>query len=154
MAIETTIFGGRAGSDESGVPRSDFGDRRRQMTKGRKRAEKMDLNHLQLHVRNLDHAQRFYESYFGFREHMRHADILFLRNTSGFELALRPERKPSSFPEWFHFGFRLASERAVRKLHSRLSAEGVRVRDVEDYENYVTFRCKDPDGYDIEIYWC
>ncbi len=117
-------------------------------------ADKMDLNHLQLHVRNLDHAQRFYESYFGFREHMRHADILFLRNTSGFELALRPERKASSFPEWFHFGFRLASERAVRKLHRRLSADGVRVQEIEDYDNYVTFGCTDPDGYRIEIYWC
>jgi catechol 2,3-dioxygenase-like lactoylglutathione lyase family enzyme len=124
------------------------------VTRARKTAEKMDLNHLQLHVRNLDHAKHFYESYFGFREHMRHADILFLRNVSGFELALRPERKPSSFPEWFHFGFRLASERAVRKLHRRLSAEGVRVQEIEDYDNYVTFRCTDPDGYLIEIYWC
>jgi len=124
------------------------------VTRARKTAEKMDLNHLHLHVGNLDHAKRFYESYFGFREHMRHADILFLRNTSGFELALRPVRKPSSFPEWFHFGFCLASEGAVRKLHKRLSAGGVRVCDVEDYENYVTFRCKDPDGYNIEIYWC
>lgn len=124
------------------------------MTRARKTAQKMDLNHLHLHVRNLDHAKHFYESYFGFREHTRHADILFLRNASGFELALRPERKPSSFPEWFHFGFRLASERAVRKLRGRLSAEGVRVQEIEGYDNYVTFRCKDPDGYSIEIYWC
>jgi catechol 2,3-dioxygenase-like lactoylglutathione lyase family enzyme len=123
------------------------------MTKRRKTAEKMDLNHLHLHVRNLDRAQHFYESYFRFRECMRHSGILFLRNTSGFDLALVPDRKPSSFPEWFHFGFRLANARGVRKLHSRMTSEGVRVQDIEDYENYVTFRCMDPDGNSIEIYW-
>lgn len=123
----------------------------RQMKKAA--AEKIDLNHLHLHVRNLDRARRFYESYFRFRESMRHAGILFLRNASGFDLALVPDRKPSSFPEWFHFGFRLASPRAVRQLHRRMSSEGVRVDDVEDYENYVTFRCMDPDGNSIEIYW-
>lgn len=123
------------------------------MAKGRKTAEKMDLNHLHLRVRNLDRAQRFYESYFRFREHMRVGEILFLRNTSGFDLALVPDRKPSSFPEWFHFGFRLANPRAVRKLHSRMASEGMRVHDIEDYENYVTFRCMDPDGNRIEIYW-
>ncbi len=36
------------------------------MTNGRKPAGKIDLNHLHLHVRNLDRAQRFYESYFRF----------------------------------------------------------------------------------------
>jgi len=123
------------------------------MAKGRKTAGKMDLNHLHLHVRNLDRAQHFYESCFRFREYMRHGEILFLRNTSGFDLALVPDRKPSSFPEWFHFGFRLASPRAVRKLHNRMTSEGLRVHDIEDYENYVTFRCMDPDGNSIEIYW-
>ena len=123
------------------------------MTKGRKPTEKMDLNHLHLHVKNLDRAQCFYESYFRFRERIRHGNILFLRNTSGFDLALVPDRKPSSFPEWFHFGFRLASPRAVRRLHSRMNSEGVRVHDIEDHKNYMTFRCVDPDGYSIEIYW-
>lgn len=123
------------------------------MTKGRRTAEKMDLNHMHLHVRNQDRARHFYESYFHFRESMRHADILFLRNTSGFDLALVADRKPSPFPEWFHFGFRLASPRAVRKLHSQMDSAGVRVHDIEDDENYVTFRCADPDGYSIEVYW-
>jgi catechol 2,3-dioxygenase-like lactoylglutathione lyase family enzyme len=121
------------------------------MARGRT-AEKLDLNHLHLHVKDLDRAQRFYESYFQFREHMRYGDILFLRNTSGFDLALVPDRKSSSFPEWFHFGFRLADPRAVRELQSRMSSEGVLVDEVEDHNGYVTFRCTDPDGYSIEIY--
>ena len=114
---------------------------------------KVDLNHMHLHVKNLDRAQRFYESYFRFREQMRYGNILFLRNTSGFDLALVPDRKASSFPEWFHFGFRLASPRAVQKLHNRMNSNGVPVNEVENQDGYVTFRCMDPDGYSIEIYW-
>jgi catechol 2,3-dioxygenase-like lactoylglutathione lyase family enzyme len=122
------------------------------MVRRRRTAKKLDLNHLHLHVKNLNRAQRFYESYFRFREHMRYGEILFLRNTSGFDLALVPDRNSSLFPGWFHFGFRLASPRAVRKLQNRMSSEGVPVEEVEDYGEYVTFRCTDPDGYSIEIY--
>ena len=64
------------------------------MANGRKTAAKIDLNHLHLHVRNMNRARRFYESYFGFREHMRVGDILFLRNADGFDLTLRPDRAP------------------------------------------------------------
>ena len=123
------------------------------MTNGRKPTGKMDLNHLHLHVRNLDRARRFYESYFRFRERVRHGNILFLRNTSGFDLALAPDRTPFSFPEWFHFGFRLGSAQAVRKLHRRMNSEGIRVDDIEEHAGYVTFRCLDSDGYGIEVYW-
>jgi catechol 2,3-dioxygenase-like lactoylglutathione lyase family enzyme len=123
------------------------------MTNGLKTAAKMDLNHLHLHVRHLNRSQRFYESYFRFREPVRHGDILFLRNTSGFDLALAPDQRPVSFPEWFHFGFRLGTVRAVRKLHSRMSSEGVKVSDIEEHADYVTFRCMDPDGYSVEVYW-
>jgi len=123
------------------------------MTNGRQPAGKMDLNHLHLHVTNLVRAQRFYESYFRFRERARHGNILFLRNSNGFDLALAPDRTRFSFPEWFHFGFRLGSARAVRKLHSRMISDGVQVEDLEEYPDYVTFRCKDTDGYGIEIYW-
>ena len=122
------------------------------MTNGQRPAGKMDLNHLHLHVRNVDRSKRFYESYFGFTEHVRHGNILFLRNTSGFDLALVPDRTPLSFPEWFHFGFRLGSARAVRTLHGRMSSEGVQVQDIEEYPGYMTFRCTDPDGYGIEVY--
>ena len=123
------------------------------MSEGRKTAAKMDLNHLHLHVKNLDRAKRFYESYFGFREHFRVSNILFLRNSSGFDLALVPDRAPGSFPEWFHFGFRLDSENAVRKLHGRMTSGGVEVGEIEEYDGYVTFDCEDADGYAIEVYW-
>src|SRR3984885_9356907 len=123
------------------------------MKKPRKAAAKMDLNHLHLHVKNLDRAHHFYEAQFQFREHMRHGNILFLRNTSGFDLALVPDPMPASFPEWFHFGFRLGTEDAVRKLHGRMTSGGVEVEEIEEYDGYVTFGCEDADGYAIEVYW-
>jgi catechol 2,3-dioxygenase-like lactoylglutathione lyase family enzyme len=123
------------------------------MKNGQRPARKMDLNHLHLHVRNVDRSKRFYESYFGFRERVRHGNILFLRNASGFDLALVPDRTPLSFPEWFHFGFRLGSARAVRILHGHMSSKGGQVQDIEEYPGYMTFRCADPDGYGIEVYW-
>jgi catechol 2,3-dioxygenase-like lactoylglutathione lyase family enzyme len=123
------------------------------MKNGQRPARKMDLNHLHLHVRNVDRSTRFYESYFGFRERVRHGNILFLRNASGFDLALVPDRTPLSFPEWFHFGFRLGSARAVRMLHGHMISKGGQVQDIEEYPGYMTFRCADPDGYGIEVYW-
>jgi catechol 2,3-dioxygenase-like lactoylglutathione lyase family enzyme len=123
------------------------------MKNGQGPARKMDLNHLHLHVRNVDRSKLFYESYFGFRERVRHGNILFLRNTSGFDLAVVPDRTPLSFPEWFHFGFRLGSARAVRMLHDHMSSKGGQVQDIEEYPGYMTFRCTDPDGYGIEVYW-
>lgn len=64
-----------------------------------------------------------------------------------------PDQRPGSFPEWFHFGFRLGKARAVRNLHSRMSSEGVKVSDIEEHADYVTFRCMHPDGYSVEVYW-
>ena len=122
------------------------------MTNRPKTAGKIDLNHLHLHVRSLDRAKRFYESYFHFRERMRIGNILFLRNTSGFDLALVPDRTPGSFPEWFHFGFRLGSADAVRKLHRHMTSGGVEVEEIEEYDGYMTFSCEDPEGYAIEVY--
>ena len=113
----------------------------------------MNLNHLHLHVRDLARSQRFYQSHFGLRKHARHGDILFLTDKKGFSLALAPDPRPSSLPRWFHFGFRQPSAKAVRKLHAALDSAGVPVHDLEEYEGYVTFRCMDPDGYRIEVYW-
>lgn len=118
-----------------------------------KTAGKIDLNHLHLHVRNLNRAKLFYESYFGFRKHFRVSNILFLRNADGFDLALVPDPMPGSLPEWFHFGFRLGSEDEVRRLHRRMAAAGVEVEEIEEYDGFVTFGCEDADGYAIEVYW-
>lgn len=113
-----------------------------------------DLNHLHLHVRDVERAWRFYTRHFGFAESVRHGDILFLRNRDGFDLALAPARAVESFPEWFHFGFRLDSAEAVRSLYRAMQVEGTTIRKpLVDDPDLVSFRCADPDGYGIEVYW-
>ena len=114
----------------------------------------MDLNHLHLHVLDQDRSRTFYETYFGFRERVRHGDILFLTNQDSFDLALAPAETVESFPKWFHFGFHLPSADDVRALHKRMTADGIAVpKGLVDEPDLVSFRCVDPDGYGIEIYW-
>ena len=114
----------------------------------------MDLNHLHLHVGDIERARKFYETYLEFREQVRHGRILFLRNPHGFDLALAPEAQKETFPDWFHFGFRLDSGDSVRALHGRMKSDGVTIgKPLYEDKELVSFQCADPDGHRIEIYW-
>ena len=114
----------------------------------------MDVNHLHLHVGDLARSERFYTTYLGFRRHVRHGDIIFLRNGDGFDLALAPEPGAADVPDWFHFGCRLASAEEVRAVHARMTADGVDLRrQLVDDADLVSFRAVDPDGYGVEVYW-
>ena len=60
---------------------------------------------------------------------------------------------PGPLPSWFHFGFRLPNRKAVRTLHDAMAGEGVPIiHPVEDHGSWMSFRCADPDGHNIEIY--
>ena len=115
----------------------------------------IDLNHLHLHVRDIPRARRFYETCFGFRqETVREGGFLIVRNEDGFDLALMEDARPTPLPTWFHFGFRLPSREAVRAMQDRMTVEGVAItRPVEDHGTWMSFRCADPDGYPIEVYY-
>lgn len=114
----------------------------------------MQMNHLHLHVRDLGAARAFYERWFGFREFTTHGPILFLRDAGGLDLALAPDTDPAALPSWFHFGFRLDTPDDVRALRAEMAAAEVPLGDVYvDDPDFTCFRCQDPDGYQIEIYW-
>lgn len=114
----------------------------------------MNLNHLHLRVRSRDASQRFYETFFGLAEQARHGDIVFLGDRAGMDLALAPAEEVEAFPTWFHFGFRLPSPGEVERLHARLSEAGAPIREPLTREDeLVYFRCADPDGYGVEVYW-
>jgi catechol 2,3-dioxygenase-like lactoylglutathione lyase family enzyme len=111
------------------------------------------LNHLHLHVASVAEAADFYQRWFGFARHVAHGQVLFLRDAAGMDLALAPG-EPDVMPPWFHFGFRLDEASAVAALHARLAAEGVTITEpLTDEEGVVSFRCLDPDGHAIEVYW-
>ena len=115
----------------------------------------MQLNHLHLKVRAVEPARAFYARYFGMRDHVWHGEMLFMRDDAGMDLALAPEPSAAPLPEWFHFGFRLASKAAVEALHDRMAAEGAPITEAltTDDEALTVFRCADPDGHAIEVYW-
>ncbi len=114
----------------------------------------MDLNHLHLHVREVDRSREFYETVFGFTYTLNHGDIAFLDNEHAFDLALAPDESPAPLPEWFHFGFRLKSADAVRGLREDMITQGIPIaRELIAEDDYVSFTCTDPDGHRIEVYW-
>jgi len=112
------------------------------------------LNHLHLHVRSVARARDFYARYFGLRDHVWHDDILFMRDADdGMDLALAPAPTLHAFPPWFHFGFRLERPDDVAALHALLTADGVDASELTRLPDFVVFRCLDPDGNQIEVYW-
>ena len=112
------------------------------------------LNHLHLHVRSVERARAFYVNYFGLRDHVSHGDVLFMRDVhDGLDLALAPAETLDAFPSWFHFGFRLERPDDVRELHRRMAHDGIEPTQLEQLPDFVAFRCNDPDGYQIEVYW-
>jgi catechol 2,3-dioxygenase-like lactoylglutathione lyase family enzyme len=114
----------------------------------------MNLNHLHLHVASVSRAAEFYERYFGMRQLVWHGDMVFMRDPAGMDLALAPADEPEPLPDWFHFGFRLDSLAAVEALHDRLGADGVALTAPYSVDGeFGFFRCRDPDGYQIEVYY-
>lgn len=115
----------------------------------------MNLNHLHLHVRSVARASAFYERFFGLRRHAVHdGDVLFMRDDAGMDLALAPSAEVEAFPAWFHIGFRLRSADEVKALHDAMAAADVVLKAPFTVEgDFAFFRCADPDGYQIEIYY-
>jgi catechol 2,3-dioxygenase-like lactoylglutathione lyase family enzyme len=116
----------------------------------------MDLNHLNLRVREPAACREFYERFFGFRLAFEAEGGFFLRNDERFLLALVPTADHRALPDGVHVGFGVDDPGTVAALHGTLAASGVTVTAVDDLrpdERYVTFRCWDPDGTEVEVFW-
>jgi catechol 2,3-dioxygenase-like lactoylglutathione lyase family enzyme len=114
------------------------------------------VKHLALAVHDRERSQRFYETYFGFgAQPSREYDggVLMLYNADGFSLALGPTDEPIELPSFLHFGLHMPSPEAVRALHERLVADGVPIAERWEEPQYVSVKCRDPDGYVVEAAW-
>ena len=113
------------------------------------------LGHLNIAVADLDRATDFYGRWFGFNLVLaEYGDgTRFITDGTGFELALAPTAEARRPIAGWHFGFLASEAEDVRSLMEALLAEGVAIDHVEDDPGYVGFKCLDPDGHTIEVYW-
>jgi catechol 2,3-dioxygenase-like lactoylglutathione lyase family enzyme len=116
----------------------------------------VDLNHLNLRVADPGACRSFYVAHFAFHDAFEADGGYFVRNEADFLLALIPAEPHVALPPGVHIGFGLESPAAVVALHERLGAAGVATTEIDDERprsSYVTFRCWDPDGTEIEVFW-
>jgi catechol 2,3-dioxygenase-like lactoylglutathione lyase family enzyme len=114
------------------------------------------VDHLAIPVRDQARSRRFYETYLGFgaRPPKRYDDgVLMLYDATGFALALGPTTEPIAQPSWMHFGVGLPSREAVLAMRDRLVSDGIELVEEWDEPDYVSVKCRDPDGYIIEVSW-
>jgi len=119
-------------------------------------AERVLMNHLGLPVLDTQRSVAFYAAYFGFdpATAQRYPDgTVIVRNAQGFDLALHPAAAPPVVPPFLHFGFALDEPGAVRDLLARVAGDGVPVVERDEEPDLVSFKCLDPDGWRIEVYW-
>jgi catechol 2,3-dioxygenase-like lactoylglutathione lyase family enzyme len=113
------------------------------------------LGHLNITVTDVDRSTAFYARWFGFDRIL--ADYpdgtRFVTDGSGFELALHHRAGAGPQGGDWHFGFLAADPGTVRSLLTQLRSDAVAVMEVEDEPGYVGFKCEDPDGHVIEVYW-
>ena len=115
------------------------------------------MAHIALAVRDQERSRRFYESYFGFDPATaRTADdgVLLIEGPGDVLLALGETDEPIRLPPFLHFGFGSAeTPEEVREFRARLEADEIEIVDFWDQPGYVSVKCRDPDGYIIELAW-
>jgi catechol 2,3-dioxygenase-like lactoylglutathione lyase family enzyme len=114
------------------------------------------MKHLALAVSDQQRSRRFYETYFGFdaRPARRYDDgVLMLYNREGFALALVETVESIRLPTFLHFGIGLPAPDDVRAFRRRLAEDGIPIVEEWDEPDYVSVKCRDPDGYVVEAAW-
>jgi catechol 2,3-dioxygenase-like lactoylglutathione lyase family enzyme len=114
------------------------------------------LSHLGLPVRDHERSVRFYATFFGFDPATRQTypdGTVIVRDADGFDLALHPAAEAAPRPDFLHFGFAMADAGAVHALRARLADADVPIIERDDEPDLVSFKCLDPDGWRVEVYW-
>ncbi|MEE4360251.1 MAG: VOC family protein [Pseudomonadales bacterium] len=114
----------------------------------------MRLDHLALPVSDPERTASFWCTHFGLRRDRDGKEVaLFLADGAGFRLALlRGEARADATA--LHIGIRQDTVTEVEQLHDRLMRAGIALSEpLTEEADYVYFRCRDPDGYGIEVYW-
>ena len=115
------------------------------------------MAHIALAVRDQERSRRFYEQWFGFDPEtawVAEDGTLLMDGPGGVSLALGEVDEVIALPRFLHFGFRSAENpEEVRSFRDRLVEAGVEIVEFWDEPDYVSVKCRDPDGYVIEFSW-
>ncbi|MFP5220153.1 MAG: VOC family protein [Actinomycetes bacterium] len=114
------------------------------------------LRHLGLPVRDSETSLRFCATWFGFdpATATTYPDgTTIVRDADGFDLALHPVSSVPPAVPFLHLGFGVDDAAAVRALLARMERSGVEIVERDDEPGLVSFKCVDPDGWRVEVYW-
>jgi catechol 2,3-dioxygenase-like lactoylglutathione lyase family enzyme len=115
------------------------------------------MAHIALAVSDQERSRRFYETYFDFDSQtawVAEDGTLLIEGPGDVLLALGETDEPIQLPTFLHFGFVGAETPAeVRAFRDRLTSEGVDIVEFCDEPDYVSLKCRDPDGYVIQFSW-
>jgi catechol 2,3-dioxygenase-like lactoylglutathione lyase family enzyme len=115
------------------------------------------MAHIALAVRDQARSRRFYETYFEFdpaTAWVAEDGVLPIDGPGGVRLALGETEEPIEPPGFFHFGFTSAAgPEEVRAFRDRLAGDGIEIAEFADEPDYVSVKCRDPDGYVVEFAW-
>jgi catechol 2,3-dioxygenase-like lactoylglutathione lyase family enzyme len=121
-----------------------------------KKAKTYGLTHIAIAVRDLDRTLLFYQKIFDV-EVMYHEDNFLQVTTPGSNDIIVFEKKPAEHGKTggiAHFGFRLRNAKDMEEMTGRIVTAGGEIVDKGEFvpgEPYVFF--KDPDGYEIEVWY-
>jgi catechol 2,3-dioxygenase-like lactoylglutathione lyase family enzyme len=114
------------------------------------------LTHLALSVRDPDRSLLFYGSVFGVREYFRNADSIQVLGPGPHDVIVF-ERRPdeAGVPGGIiHFGFRLTRPEDIDAAVSAVEAAGGTVSSKGEFGPGLPYAfVRDPDGYEIEIWF-
>jgi catechol 2,3-dioxygenase-like lactoylglutathione lyase family enzyme len=110
--------------------------------------------HINLTVKNIDRSVAFYRGWLGFNASERSFPdgTVFVRDLDGTDLAFH-EGVVGDISDTIHFGFRWSDSAQVRTLYEDLVRGNVAVTEFDDEPAIVSVKFRDPDGYQVEVYW-
>ena len=117
----------------------------------------MNLNHLHIAVPDVATARKFYEDFFGMELAFEHGKGVFLKDPSGFLLAIDPlqDGEQINFPPWYHHGFCVENVEKVNSTFNKMKAAGIEfAREYQEFgDDAANFYCWSPGPLKLEVSW-